>query len=287
MNRDGVNEIMTLDGDDRIREVYVFEWDGSAFQALNMSSGNCSGLLGPESWPYAQDTNGSSTMDLVLKQGIPIWSEYTDGLPWRKETRTCTWDGSAFVLTRTEITTPPEYRFQAVQDGDRASLAGDYPKALDLYQQAVFSDTLQAWSFDRFLYEGELPNQNSPGAPTLMPLPTPDPAEYPSLAAYARYRILLLYSLRGDLTDAKTVYDTLQAKFPAGQVGHADAELATAFWTSYQASHSIAQACAQAIADAAQHPVEVLAYLGRSDYSQTPFGDQSLEYTPQDICPYH
>src|SRR5205823_14407 len=116
--------------------------------------------------------------------------------------------------------------------------------------------------------------------------PAPDPSEYPSLSAYARYRIMLLYVVRGDLSDAKTVYDTLQAKFPAGQVGHVHTEVATAFWNAYQASHSVAQACTQAIAYAAEHPADVLAYLGRSDYSKYPFGDQSLIYRAADVCPF-
>jgi hypothetical protein len=294
MNGDGVAEIIAIAGDARLGIVYVLEWDGSLFQLLNQdfSGGRnypdpCSDLLGPTSWVYAVDTDHNGLLSLVFKQSIPIAADYLDGLPWRKETRTCVWNGSTFELAHTEITDPPQYRFQAVQDGDRASLAGDYPKALDLYQQAIFSDTLQAWSFDRFLYEGELPDQTNPGAPTLMPLPTPDPVEYPSLAAYARYRILLLYVIQGDLTDAKTVYDTLQAKFPTGQVGHADAEMAVAFWDDYQASHSVAQACAKTIDYATLHPTDVLAYLGRSDFSQTPFGDQSLIYTPQAVCPFH
>jgi hypothetical protein len=97
---------------------------------------------------------------------------------------------------------------------------------------------------------------------------------------------MLLYVVQGDLSDAKTVYDTLQTKFPAGQPSHADAELATAFWAGYQTSHSVAQACAPAIAYAAQHPADILAYLGRSDYSQNPFGDQSLTYKPADVCPF-
>ena len=296
MNHDGINEIMALNGDDRGRDVYVFSWDGSGFQSLlnlNYGSGSCSHLLGPDSWAYAQDINGDGTLELVLKQGIPIWDEYVSGLPWRKEIRTCTWDGSTFVLTHTEITDPPQYRFQAVQDGDRASLAGDDAKALDLYQQAIFSDTLQAWSQDRYFHELDLYQQTLDPQVTPRPLPAPGLAEYPGLAAYARYRIMLLYMVRGDLADAKTVYDTLETKFPAGQIGHPDAEMATAFWSEYQTSQSVAQACGQAIDYATHYPVEVLAYLGTIDYSlklfgtQPTFGDQSLIYTPQAVCPFH
>ncbi len=285
MNLDGVNEIMAIAGDDRFRNVFLIQWGGSEFQMLNLDPvlgfSACSELYGP-SWAYALDTDDNGTLELVLKQTIPIWSEYTDGLPWRKETRTCTWNGVSYVLTRTEIDTPPEYRFQAIQDGDRATLAGDYARALDLYQQAIFSDKLDWWSHDRRRYEVDAGGYK----PTPIPSLSPDPAEYPMLAAYARYRIMLLHTVRGYLSDAEIVYKTLQDKFPQGQVGHAYAEMATAFWDEFRLSKNLEQACAKAVEYATLHPVDVLSYLGNSEYSTPYFGDQSLKYTPEDVCPF-
>jgi hypothetical protein len=237
------------------------------------------------SWAYAIDTDGNGTLELVLKQDIPILSEYSMFLPWRKEERTCMWDGGAFVLTHVELS-PPEYRFQAVQDGDRASLAGEYDKALELYQQAIFSDKLDWWTFERRVHEIGVYGQEFVIKPTPIPSLLPDPLEYPNLAAYARFRILLLHLLRGYLPEAQTVYATLQEKFPAGQPGHAYAELAAAFWDEYQASQSMGLACGKAIEYATAHPVEILAYLGNSDYSETYFGQQSLDYQPEDVCPF-
>jgi hypothetical protein len=290
MTLDGVPEIIAIEGDARIRIVSVFAFDGTEFQQLNADFENtypdpCSDLLG-ESWAYAQDTDNNGLLELVLKQDIPTWSEYSTGLPWRPETRVCSWNGTGFVLTGYQIDTPPEYRFQAVQDGDRAALAGDNVKALDLYQQAIFSDQLDWWSQSRSVYE------RNHERPLIGPPPTPDssvqidPAEYPNLAAYARYRIMLLHTVQGYLPEAKTVYDTLQEKFPAGQTGHAYAEMASAFWMEYQFSGNLEQACGKAIEYAASHPAEVLTYLGNSAFSQVYFGDQSLNYTPEDICPY-
>jgi hypothetical protein len=150
MNLDGVDEIIAI--------VTILEWDGSVFQPLNLDRDlpwnplqSCSDLLGP-SWAYAQDTDNNGTLELVLKQAIPIWSEYSAGLPWRKETRTCTWNGNAFVLTQREIDTLPEYRFQAVQDGDQAARKGEYDRALSLYLATLSRDGLKT---------GETTNKNS------------------------------------------------------------------------------------------------------------------------------
>lgn len=222
----------------------------------------------------------------MLEQAIPIWSEYEDGLPWRKETRICAWNGELFVLTHTKIEGPPEYRFQAVQDGDRATVAGDYTKALDLYQQAIFSDKLEWWSQERRIYEITIYGDKRVSKPTPIPSLLPDPAEYPNIAAYARFRIMLLHVASGYLSDAQTVYDTLQAKFPPGQPGHAYAEMAVVFWDEYQRAHSFEQACSKAIEYAAANPAAILAYLGNGEYARMYYGDQSLEYKPEDVCPF-
>jgi hypothetical protein len=170
---------------------------------------------------HLQDINGDGLQELVVKQGIPIGS---DGVPWRTETDICTWNGKSFVLTHTELGAA-EYRFQAVQDGDRATSAGKFDRALGLYQQAIFDASLQGWSENRLLYEMERARERDSGqAPSPQPTPIPDPAEYPNLAAYARYRILLLHVVRGYLTEAGTVYSALEERYPEGQVGHAYAE---------------------------------------------------------------
>lgn len=280
MNLDGVNETIAISGDERIRLVSVIGWDGSDFRSL-VEDRTCSTLYGP-SWAEAQDVDDNGTFELILRQEIPIWSEYVDGLPWRKETRTCTWNGRSFLLTHTDIDTPPEYRFQATQDGDRASLEGDFDAALDLYQQAIFNNDLEWWSIDRRIYE-----MNTEGyRPTPMPTLLPDPAEYPALAAYARFRMMLIHTIRGDLSEAGVVHQTLQATYAQGQVGHAYAEMATDFQDEYQRSSDIGLACSKAIEYATEHAVEILTYLGNSEYGMVYFGDQSLVYKPEDVCPF-
>ena len=107
-----------------------------------------------------------------------------------------------------------------------------------------------------------------------------DLTEYPSLAAYAYYRIMLLHIVQGHESDAGTVYKTLQQKFRNDLYGHPYEEMATAFWDAYQSTHKMYDGCAAAIEYAAEHP-EILAPLG-SDYH----GSQSHIYVPADVCPF-
>ena len=278
LNMNGIAEMVSFMGDDRTRFFYVLEWDGSGFQQLNWDGDfdgddyrSCMLMYGPSTMDFI-DTDNNGTFELILHQAIPIWSEYIEGLPWREETRTCTWNGALFVMTNIEYA-PPQYRFQAVQDADRASLKQEYDKALDLYQQAIFSDQLDWWSIKRADHERQIAMGN-----TGHPLPDPDPNEYFYLSAYARFRIMLLHLLRGYLPEAETVYNTLQEKFTTGQPGAEFAEMAAEFWNEYQTSANIGLACRKAIRYAADY-VKILSYLGGSYH-----GWQSLDYEYPDVC---
>lgn len=306
MNLDGLPEIVVQSYIFSWTIFRIFEWDpenpgwdGGYFQSLlkveNPIHGFNQDVAALESAEVQlHDIDGNGTVELILEGGIPnvlsLGSLYANGYPWRKETDTYMWNGEAFVLSSVAFT-PPEYRFQAVQDGDRATLASEYDAALAFYQEAIFSDKLEWWSLER--KENILAYEQSRWSVGSMPFPTlpaPDLLEYPNLAAYARFRILLLHMTLGYLPEALTVYNTLQEKFPAGQPGHAYAEMAAAFWNEYQASHDIGKACSKAIEYAAANPVEILGYLGNNDYTDPTypyvFGDQSLTYQPKDICPF-
>ena len=110
--------------------------------------------------------------------------------------------------------------------------------------------------------------------------------EYPNLSAYAHFRILLLHIIRGNTNEAKKEFNTLKESFQPDQPGYAYLELATAFWDEYQKSANIEDACTKAIEYAEMYPVEVLSYLGNGEYARAYFGDQSLDYEPDDVCPF-
>lgn len=194
------------------------------------------------------------------------------------------WNGLNYIFSAKEYS-KPIYRFEAVQDGDRYSLIGNYDKAISSYQDAIFSDKLDWWSSERNRYEincfGSKPN--CPYFPTP---PSSDPKEFFNLSAYSRFRLLLIYILRGWHSDAEVVYKELQKQFPKGQTGHAYAEMATIFWMEYQQSGNIGLSCKKAIEYTEANSIEILSYLGNGDYAIAYYGEQSLRYTAKDVCPF-
>ncbi len=287
MNLDGIPEIVVKSFALKLWALYrVFEWSADGYKSLLVTRPDNHLFYYPDvaaaemGEMTLQDTDSNRTVELVIRGYDP----FPNGLPSRGEEYTYMWNGEIFAYFSLEYS-PPQFRFEAIQDGDRYSLAGNYEKALAFYQDAIFSDKLDWWSSERNRYEvicwATKPNCQQYPTP-----PASDPIEYPNLAAYAQYRIMLLHLLRGYLSDAQTVYNTLQSEFPASQPGHAYAEMATAFWDEYQTSQSMGLACGKAIEYATAHPVEILAYLGNGDYAIAYFGEQSLDYEPEDVCPF-
>jgi hypothetical protein len=266
------------------RTYQIFEWDGLRFQ----------NIISPEdtNYPeyaelriqttgeiYYQDINGDSVKELVVENGIPIWTTYPEGLPWRNEHTFYQWDGQYFSPMYSEFD-KPEYRFQAIQDGDLATNQAEFDKALSLYQDAISDSNLKQYSQEiRFNLQENWFSQIG----VMMPYPTPsssDPIEHPYLAAYAYYRIMLLHLVQGQEAEAVSTYQTLQDTFGSNQYAAPYVEMATAFWEAYQPTRKMYDGCAAAIQYAVEHP-EILTPLG-SDYH----GWQSHTYVPADVCPF-
>lgn len=269
--------------------VYVYEWDGSRFVTRIPKiedyevGAMLSGSRLDEYLPTVniKDIDHNGTKELLLTGGITTdWHiEYYRYYPWRDQTDIYTWNGENFVFQKTYFS-PPIYRYQAVQDGDREMLDQEYNKALKSYQEAIFSDKLLGWSQahkdrEMLLFSLDLQTSSPP------PVPPDDPREYPNLAAYARYRIMLLHLLLGHTNEAKTVYETLQEKFPEGSEGHVFARVAQAFWEEYTSSKDVAKSYAAAVHVAEQNKND-LYFLG-SDFHNS---EQDIMYTPQDVCPF-
>ncbi len=289
MNLDGIPELVVHNPDScwtlgSCSETYIYEWDGQQFQ--NIVENDYSGIISMHGRfdVEVKDIDGNGTQELLTNGGIPNMAAYTDGLPWREQYDTYTWNGKAFVLSLTEFD-PSEYRFQAVQDGDRASLRGDYKKALQYYKQAISTGNLGWWTPERRLYEKSQDPLFGGTEGTPLPRPVPDPAERPHLAAYAQYRVTLLYVVQGMTAEAQQAYETLQKKFPESRPGHLYAEMAAEFWMEYQSTVNISQACKKAIEYAQMHQPESLLYLGNTEENYY-HGWQSLDYQPKDVCPF-
>ena len=226
-----------------------------------------------------RDLDGNGTLELIVTDNGPIHYDTLHSYgPWRGKQVIFTWDGLHYLYSGLEMA-PPVYRFQAVQDADRYFLMGDYERALGLYQEAIFSDQLAWWSVDLRGHLDEIRYAEGHGNPTPTPIP-PDPNEYPTLAAYSRYRIMLLHIARGDMESARTVYDTLLEKYPAGEVGYEYAHIAALFWTTYEGTESLALSCASVTVFIDADPSVLNALY--SWYQ----GMQSHAYTAEDICPF-
>jgi hypothetical protein len=288
LNKNGVPEIILYDvvhyG---YADVSIFEWDGNKFQSLINMRKYSSTEDTVIDWVSTTDHNlklidtdgdGLKEIMVVYDRLCGGFGDICDGTPRRALTTILAWNGQNYV-EKQKYYSPAQYRFQAIQDGDDASSQKEYDKALSLYQAAIFSDKLKGYSPE--IHDNLQAQYNSQYSTT--PTPTPYPVavdEYPKLAAYAYFRIVLLHLVQNQESEATTVYNTLQQKFSSDQYGRPYAEMATAFWEAYQSTHKMYDGCAAAIQYAAEHP-EILTPLG-SDYH----GSQSHIYVPEDVCPF-
>jgi hypothetical protein len=306
VNRDGVAEITFYDLIFNDWESYfrILEWDGEHFVDLiqrgredpawkDSTLGRFLTWYDPYQYLGAfemggwvnevnyRDQDGDGMLEFYLDLNSPFSYDALILGPWRSTHEIYTWDGRKYMFSGLEID-PPRYRFQAVQDGDRLSFVGRYAEALALYQTAIFGSGMATWSRTNYREQIDSLAGETP-IPTLIPY---DAQEYGHLAAYARLRILLLHLVQGHTSDAQVVYDTLQARFPAGAPGHQYAQAAAAFWEQYQSSHSLAQACQVVIQAATADPAEFFRYLGNTERGEGDFGEQSHLYLPEDACPF-
>ena len=299
LNADGVPEIVYSVEDfgahDSTTSVFIREWDGHEFRQLLVPPG--------DGWPYFRggaamfnlirigsthiydllwepdtveidsvlpDTDGNGTRELILSGGVG--RDYTGDGPQRVTIDTWSWNGEAFTLADSRFE-PPEYRFQAVLDGDAAFARGKFDEALDFYQQSLDDPKLKGWSIEHRRQLGQF----GLGVPTL---PPDDPAERPRLAAYARFRILLLYAVQGRDADAASQWAIMQDQHPTGSPGFTFLQMADLFYQAFRQTGSIESACAVARAYAEKNADLILTPLGSQFY-----GYLYEDYTAEAICP--
>jgi hypothetical protein len=274
LNSDGIPEIIVTGTGGvsfPVSTIYLYEWNGRTFSILGQVS-----ILALRQ-TQIKDIDGNGTKEILLIGDNPGCLSCKNFIPQRQRMISYSWNGKNFVEVSNEFESP-EYRFQAIQDADAAVIVGKYDKAIQLYKKAISNKKLEWWSPERMQYKQEtyvwFPGVTPP------PIPSEDKTEYPRLAAYAYYRIMLLHMVQGNETDAGSVFNSLQGKIGDDPYGQPYFEMATAFWNAYQSTHKMYDGCAEAIQYAAEHP-EILIPLG-SDYH----GSQSHIYVPADVCPF-
>ncbi|MBI3169342.1 MAG: hypothetical protein HYZ22_12735 [Chloroflexi bacterium] len=273
--RDGISEIIVT-GTSGVSfpqsKIFIYKWNGQTFEIL----GTLNILALRKTEIKDSDRNGSK--EIIFIGDNPGCLSCSNFLPQRERTITYGWNGKEFIETSNEFSSP-KYRFQAVQDADFDVSEGKIDKALNLYKEVIVNENLEWWSPEQFAYEQDASHRAIPGY-TPIPEPVSDPTEYPRLAAYAYYRIMLLHLMQGQETEAASAYQTLQDAFGTDPYAAPYVEMATTFWESYQSMHKMYDGCAAAIQYAVEHP-EILIPLG-SDYH----GWQSHIYIPADVCPF-
>ncbi|MCC6299518.1 MAG: hypothetical protein IT314_09475 [Anaerolineales bacterium] len=276
LNEDGIAEVIVVGafrGSFSHYTIYLYKWNGQNFEIMTKVSISAMREL------LLEDLDGNKTKELTIKGDNPTCISCSNFVPQRLRTILYGWNGKEFVEISDEFE-QPKYRFQSIQDADAAIEVGKYDTAISSYNQAISDTGLEWWSPDRLTYEQHISNPVYMSIATPSALPLDDPAEYPSLAAYAYYRIMLLYFVQGNETEATTTYNTLQQSFGNDPYGQPYVEMATEFWEAYQSTHKMYDGCAAAIQYAVEHP-EILIPLG-SDYH----GWQSKTYKPEDVCPF-
>lgn len=213
----------------------------------------------------------------MLDGGRPSYTGGWTGIdgPWRNQKVIYMWNGENYVWYSQEYY-PPNFRFEAIQDGDTETIRGDYDSALKFYQAAIFDDKLKSWTQEVWRDLSQNQDIRILSYPDIEKMPF-NQVEYDQLSAYARYRIMIIYLKQGWDSDAKTMYETLVEKYPQGNLGYPYAELATEFWNEYRSSHDLTLSCDEAITYATKH-TEILEPLGSH-------GLFDKHYEPESICP--
>ena len=226
------------------------------------------------------DLDGNGFKELILPSEVPgHFDTLCNWGPWREYKKTYVWNGEYYMYAELDLA-PPIFRFQAVQEGDRYSILGNYDEAQRYYQEAIFNDQLQSFSEVRKFEMIQVCGNTEADIPD-PPSELDDTEDYYLLSAYARYRLMLLHILRGWDNDAGTVYKTIFNSFPPGHDGYIVAEISQRFWDTYEAFQDVGLACENVTEFIVDHKDELLPVLGDSIH-----GSQSHQYTETDICPF-
>jgi hypothetical protein len=314
MNLDGLPDLLiTYDECEWCfrRNYRILSWNGSAFvdqitlpnyesfyRGISINNDEFGYILvygSPVPEYSLQDIDENGTIELTTVSNSYPLGFYPDKAKEthssRKETVTFTWNGSSYTYYGW-ISDNPRFRFQAVQDADAYSIIGNYDLAMKSYQTAIFNSGLKFWSPEMYQYHQDwqtwwfsLRSQREPIEPNR------DLTEYPNLSAYSRFKIMLLLVIQGQLSDAGTVYTTLNSKFPGGTEGSIYTDLAQIFWGEYQESKDIKSACSKVIQKVEGNEITYLSYLGTilgEEWSllRDTHGFWSLYYTPEYVCPF-
>ncbi len=233
-------------------------------------------------WPQVIGYRGDRLIDLMQDSyfdlpstGIQLFGPLMDGSyqihmtgngigsvgagPYQPRSVTWTWNSDMGRFIPGDIRLlPSDYRIHFIHDGDRSFAVGNYYLALDYYDRAIHDDELLDW-------------------------PSPEMADElrkygrQELAAYARFRQMLVRLKMNDFASAEVHYQDLLDSHPPDEPGGGFAAMGRVFWEAYVATGEFDAGCEAAQAYAAANRDSVLVHL---DYG---YGNPT--YTPAGLCP--
>jgi len=222
--------------------VHLYVWDGTSFRSLTRDQ-----IEMPYGKVSLENREGDAALELILHGGT-IGS--VGAGPQRARTEIYSWNGTHYVPTKT-IYDESDFLYFRVLDANVALKAGDYKKAIALYQDAITSSKLRVWK--EWIEEGK--------------------KERNDLVAFSRYRLMLTYALAKDEAKAKAILEDLERSQPE----HIYTQVAQTFWKAYGERKDITAACLAVTEFAYQHPETVEVLLD--------FGYANPSFTPDEVCP--
>ncbi len=309
INQNGIPELMiTFKIDPNNNYAYdLLEWDGQEMKAIlqvdhGYNARDISRIANGVGWNSIQqvwvddhwvlvlnDTVGEFTLKDLDGNGFYeiVFDDYGPGNkmifyetgPWLYQRLVFTWNGESFLFSDYQIDSPL-YRYQALQEADRAFLLRNYDQALILYDKVIQSTVLEWYSLDRKKYFWDIYAAKHSGRDTSEIHPPYFRAdEYQYLSAYARFRKMVLQLAAGKQADAYNSYQLIDQIYTVKNPGFKHAEIGRIYWNAVENGMSLMDACQPVIEYVAENP-KLMDALGDQWH-----GDQSHIYTPADVCP--
>jgi hypothetical protein len=256
----------------------VLEWNGREFRELMLDDpgpGSEWNRYAIEAFVEFRDIDGNGTMEVVFPNlvfgypsGMGIFMECEGGVV-RNDYSIWMWDGEYYRYMWTEPVAPL-YRFQAALDGDLFSSIGLFDRAETMYLRAVFDSKLKPGSsvdwrrdYDCYVSDEE----------------KPDATEPTRIQAYARFRLVELFTRVGRVMEAESHRSYLRTNYPLGSPGYFYAYLANVFWWEYTKEENISAACAAVRREAEKNQTGVFGLFANYGYSNP-------GPTLENICPF-
>lgn len=228
------------------QELQVLVWNREVIE--NRLSGSTAELPSPQVDVLDSDGDGFYHV-AVTAEGV--------GSAGAGPPRPVTWvwafdpEGGVWEKTADELA-EPRYLIHAVIDADRAAGQGELEQASALYERVIGDPGLQSWSGTA--------------------------QERDSLAAYSRYKLVVISALQGRMEDLQAQHAALQEATSDGSVGEVFLGLADAFRQAFEAG-GVAAGCAAAREYAQAHEAEIASFFE--------FGYGNPGYNPDAICPWN